>query len=82
MPEPLPETKATHMTEMPVDEATTGSLHDLSIEAEEAGTEPKASSASSEVLPQTTTGGVPVRLSGKRLAVVEIWLARDCLIGI
>ena len=81
MPEPLPETKATHMTAMPADEATTGSLHHLSIEAEEAGTEPKASSASSEVLPQTTTG-VPVRLSGKRLAVVEIWLAKDCLIGI
>lgn len=73
MPEPLPGTKATHMTTMPADEAPTVSLHDLSIEAEEAGTEPKASSASFEVLPQTTTGGAPVRLSGKRLAVVEVW---------
>ena len=73
MPESVPETKATLMTTMVADEAPTVSLHDLSIDTGEAGTESKASPASSEVLPQTTTEGAPVRLSGKRLAVVEIW---------
>lgn len=73
MSEALSEMKATPMINMPADEATTVDPHDPSFDTKELETEPKADSASSRVLEQTTTERAPVRLSGQRLAVVEIW---------